>query len=282
MADTSKDYGGNKATVAPTNQGTLAKLQGEKATEVELDFVTLVHQQWLMAGTLMTEADAANVGIGKELYDRFLKSEFITSALEERGITWPPPVGDLTVAEESWRTVGLQPLQLLVANVVLDLNDQRSIKKKLQDHNVSLAKYQSWLQDPKFSGYLKQRAENLLGTHQHEARLALMDRVSSGDVKAIQFYLEMTGEYVQQRNDGSVQVADIQSLLVKVVEIIAEEVDDPHTAARIADRFKTIMTARNVVGQMLDSDSGPVVPEIAKPRDMTPGLQKLMNAGGNT
>lgn len=275
MADTSAEYGGKKATVAPTNQATLDAVNSSKASEVELDFVTYVHQQWLLTGEVPPKPD----GLPDEVY----KSDWVANALQERGITWPP-VGTDSDPTLEWKHTGLGPVQLLVANALLDVADTRSIKKKLQDNGVSLAKYQSWLRDEKFNSYLKTRAEQLLGSHQHEARLALMDRVSRGDVKAIQFYLELTGEYVPDRgNNSAAQFADIQGLLVKVVEIISDEVDDPAIAARIADRFKTIMTARNIVGGLIAGEAeGITQPEIAAPRQMTPELIKLQNAGGMT
>ena len=275
-------------TVAPTNGTASTEAHAKNLTELELDFVTVVHQRYLLSGELMTESEATELGINTELWFKFVKSEPVKNALVERGVEWPP-VGTLSLdseegtTPEEWRHTGLTPRQLIVANSLLDLTDQRSNKKKLQDMGVSTHQYNTWLRSPKFSGYLKARAEQLMGSHQHEARLALLDRVQSGDLRAIQFYLEMTGEYVPvtaQQNSNA--AFDLQSVIVNIVEIITEEVHDPETALRISERMKSLITSRQIAGELIEPGSV-TKPEIAQARHLTPELQALMaKGGGNT
>lgn len=225
-------------------------------------------------------------------YTELMNDARILAALDERGVTLKSPVGkpggtansDNVVSISKWQEQvslkSLTPIQLIVANTMLDLIDTRSQKKKLQDLNVSTTTYNTWLKDPTFQGYLKERAEGMLGENQHEAHLALLDKVRMGDLKAIELYYEYQGIYTRasasQVNANQVAV-DVQNLLVRIIEIINDEVDDPNTAARIADKFKGLMQARTIAGELVQ----PTIeqPEIASARVITPELQAIMDRG---
>ena len=77
-------------TVAPTNAASTDH-QG-KLSERQLDFVTVVHQHWLTEGTVFDAEVAKEKGVPEELFLKFVKSNAVKEALEQRGITWPPPI----------------------------------------------------------------------------------------------------------------------------------------------------------------------------------------------
>jgi hypothetical protein len=264
-------------------------------TEAELQFVTFMHQNYSLSGSILSIQAAEDlIGIESDEYTALMEDERILNALDERGVTIKvnTPVGssngksgdDNVVSIKKWQEQvhlkSLTPVQLVVANTMLDLIDTRSQKKKLQDLNVSTTTYNTWLKDPVFQTYLRERAESMLGENQHEAHLALLDKVRMGDMKALEFYYEMTGQYTRasasQQNVASVAV-DIQNLLVRIIEIINDEVDDPQVKMIIADRFKELMVARTIAGELVKPEI--IVPEIAAARVITPELQDLMNKG---
>ncbi len=260
-----------------------------KLSEFELSFVTFMHQMYSLEGTVMSEAQAeVLLKLPLKQYRSLMKAPNIIAALEERGVTNRSPVGseDTSVAT-SLKFQALTPIQLLVANAWLDLVDTRSQKKKLQDLNVSTQTFNTWLKDSVFSGYLKKRSEDMLGEHQHEAHLALLDKVRMGDMKALELYYEMRGIYTRVGAAGVNAQAigvDIQNLLVSIIEIINDEVDDPRVSARIADKFKSLMTARTIAGELVESVVGidgvtEHQPKIAAARQMTPELELLMERG---
>jgi hypothetical protein len=171
------------STEAPTSGVTQTAAESTKAaltrlSEVEIDFITVLDMHWGVTGELITAEQAEEkyrIPVG--VFEQCMKKQYLLDALAERGITAKIDLADA----EQWRHATLTPEQLLVANTMLDLIDTRNDRKKLNDLGVSSAKYNAWLRQPEFRAYLQGRAESLLGASQHEALLALVDRVRSGD-----------------------------------------------------------------------------------------------------
>jgi hypothetical protein len=268
------------ATEAPTNEATIknaAKTGGLSSAEAE--FVTILDYEWhLKDGNFDVEVLKDEYGYKKKEWDRLSNSPTVHKALQERGINVKSIAPDSEVAKAAGRAK-LTPLQLIVANSMMDLIDTRPPKKKLQDAGVSPYQYQSWLKDPAFKNYMVERSEGLLGDVQHEAMLALVDKVMSGDMKAIEYYHEITGRYIKQTtaNTGTNSTHDLQQMIVRIIEIIVDEVDDVNVAARISDRLKGLVMGNQVAGVL--AVDAPVVPEIAPPREMTPEIQAAIAKG---
>ena len=274
------------ATTAPTNEATVANVTKQGSlTLAELDLVTVFHYEFGLNGEINKDAISAEYGYSVDELTDALSKEHIRAALDERGVKLDrAPVG-LTaspVGKSPMPTIKapkLTPKQLIVANMMLDLTDNRSDKKKLQDCGVTTSQYQMWLRDPNFSKYLQDRAEALIGDMQHEAMLSLADNVRAGKMDAIKYYHEMTGRYVQQStaNAAGGSNVDFQNMVIRIVEIIIEEVDDPAVASRISDRLKGLVVG-NVVAGVIE---GPeiVQPTVAKAREQTPEVQQLMKLG---
>lgn len=299
-------------TTAPTNQHTLDLLvqKNAKFTELELDFVTLTEMHFGKTGRVMSYKEADDeYGIDKLEYDDCVTNTMVLKALEERGISFKRVVVDMdndtntsdAGVNTNWRTRGLTAEQLVVANTMLDLLDTKSDKKKLQDLGVETKKYQNWLLDPVFSGYLRDRAEAMLGSAQHEASLALLDGIRQGNMKAVSMYMEYTNRFVPKQNQPQVlqttdnQNFDLDVLLNDIIEIIVDEVNSPAEAANIADRLKGLMTKRAILSHMhsgsnIDpitdlqlNESLPVephLPKVAANRVMTPELMAAMEKVG--
>lgn len=247
--------------------------------ETELQFVTFMHQCFSLTGEVLSKEQAFDkYAFTPKTYDKLMSRQPVRLALLERGVDLDKYSID-PESKHGWKAQALSPIQLLVANSMLDLVDTRSMKKKLQDLNVSTATYQSWLVDPVFQKYMRDRAEGMLGETQHEAHLALLDRVRSGDIRAIAYYNQMTGRFNPEPNGKSADsvAVDVQNLLVRILEIINDEVDDPNTAFRIAERFKGLVTARTIAGELMADPI--VVPEIAEVRELSPKLQSVMDKG---
>lgn len=200
--------------------------------------LTFIEQEYLVHGAVPTleytlEArvtDAAH-------YKRCLANVSFRHAMATRGISLRGlggnPKEDNILTEE----------QLVAANIMLDLRDNRSQKKKLGDLGITSGKWEGWLRDPAFQSYLRTRAENLLPDSLHESHLALIDRVRSGDINAIKYYNEITGRYVPNGSDK----ADVNAVLMMVLEVIQRHVKDPVALTGISDDLVAI--GRNMGGQ---------------------------------
>lgn len=265
------------ATTAPTNQATIDKAQGKNVDPKVLDFVTVIDYEWNLNGNISPVGIQKEYGYTKAEYTKLCNDPVAIAFLNERGIQpkfYYEPTGDYKLPVSHSK---LTPVQLLAANSMLDLTDNKTNKKKLQDLGVTTKQYNAWMRDPEFRGYIQQRAENLLGDNQHEALLALLDKVNSGDTKAIELYLEMTGRYT--RASATAQSGpDLQNIIVRIVEIIIDEVDDPQTAFRISERLKGLVAGASVAGLLPETQ--PIVqPEIAVPREQTDEVKELMSKG---
>lgn len=283
-------------TEAPTNEATTASIDEtlyQSLNEDEAWFVSFVHQHYGIKGKLLELKEAvSNYGFTEQEFNDLIARPNIRTALQERGVikqavhrVKTAPVGKAEQPPEpepKWAEHALTPMQLLVANTLLDLIDTRSTKKKLQDLGVTTTQYNTWLKDPVFQEYCRERAESLIGENQHEAMLALVDKVRMGDMNAIKYYHELMGRFTpaSANNSGNSTSPDsIRNLLVSILEIIQDEVDDPQTALRISERFKGLINAHSMAGQMLSASENIELPEVAATRTLTPNLQKLVDGG---
>lgn len=273
------------ATEAPTNEATTKNAVGAKAATLspdDLDFVTLVNYHYGLDGALPSaEFLASNYDWSQEEIAGLYDNPLIVSALEERGVIVAPKQLEAVGVpfDKPKRVLPLTPLQLVAANTMLDLADSRSERKKLQDLGITTRQYQAWLRDPDFSRYLRERTESMIGDVQHEAMLSLIDSVRAGNMKAIQYYHELTGRFVPTsgRETGNGTTHDLQQIVVRIIEIIIDEVEDPAVAGRISDRLRGLVIGNQVAGVI--PTEAIVAPEIAVAREQTPEVQELMNRG---
>lgn len=202
----------------------------KKLTDEEYRLLAYIEQEYLLHGAAPTKDVVAATGLfTSSFYDKCLKKVNFRHAMLNRGISLRgldgEPGGGI-LSEE----------QLVAANTMLDLTDNRSRKKKLMDLGISTAKWEGWLRDPVFQSYIRTRSENLLGDNLHESHLALVDRVKSGDINAIKYFNEITGRYVPNATDK----ADVNAVLMMVLEVIQRHVVDPRALSAIGDELVSI------------------------------------------
>lgn len=208
-----------------------------KLTKEQYDLLLYFEQYYWRRGGLPTYEQITSEGI--ELEETFYLETWNNSrfldGLRGRGI----PEHLLDVRRGAFNGKILTEKQLTVANALLDVLDKRSRLKKLTELGVSTAEYNSWLRDPVYRQYCLDRAEDLLGSNQHIAHTALIDRVSQGDLGAIKYFNALTGRYRDQASRGGVEV-NVQNnygmeQVVAIIEIIQRHVKDPATLAAIGD-----------------------------------------------
>ena len=192
-------------------------------TPKQIDLLNLYEQEWMLHGNIPTADRCEGFGFTKQLISKAHADAEFRTALIARGIRLAG------VTDE--HTGILTEDQLICANTLLDVSDNRSRKKKLQELGIPTQKYEAWLRDPAYQQYVRQRGENVLGDNSHEAHLALVDRVRAGDVTAIKYYNEITGRYVSGLKDS----VDANGIVMRVLEIIQRRVTDPSLQAAIAD-----------------------------------------------
>jgi hypothetical protein len=263
------------ADVAPTNAVSIASASRTVGlSSDQAEFVTLMDYEWNLKTNFNKEYICEEYGFSEDEWKAFTTNPAVISNLLERGIH-----PKFYVSAPKQLKSKLTPLQLALANSMLDLNDPRPIRKKLQDAGVTTYQYNAWQRDDEFKAYMQQRAEDLLGDVQHEVLLALTDRAIGGDTKSIELYLELTGRYTRASatNQGA-SAEQMQVLVMRIIEIIIDEVHDPEVAARIADKLKGLTVGASISG-MMPAPSAVVPPPVAKPREITPKIKAMMESG---
>lgn len=243
----------------------------DELSEFEIQLLTFLDQQYHLTGTLLTAEKAyEEYGIPVKDFEQAFKKPAFRDALTERGVVFEriSPYAD----NAKWISKSLTPIQLLAANSLLDLTDTRTNKKKLQDLGITTAKYNAWLKDPVFKDYLSARAKQLIGDNEHEVDLALLDRVRSGDMKAISYYNEFTGRYTpasSRQTPNANGNIDVQVILVRVIEIINEEVQDPKEILAISNRLRSLIGANNMANALMLGEDEPIeIPEVVQVREI--------------
>lgn len=268
------------ATTAPTNEATTQNAAKTKGlTSAQSEFVTIIDYEWHLKGDIDAESIKKEYGFTPDEWVSLQNDTTVHAALQERGINVKAVAPDSDIALAAGRSK-LTPIQLICANSMLDLGDTRPIKKKLADLQVSSYQYQSWMKDPEFKHYMQERAEGILTDVSHEAMLSLIDRVMSGDLPAIKYYHELTGRFVSQAavgTGGGGSQHDLQNMIVRIIEIIVDEVDDAQTAIRISDRLKGLIMGQQVASALSNPEI--VQPEIAQARELTDKGKEMLARG---
>lgn len=220
----------------------------EKMTDEEYELLCFIEQIYLQKGKVPTVEFLGLSGFKEETYFKALKKVTFRDGLLARGIKISLLEGlDEEDSATPWRKWVLTEEQLACANVLLDFADTRSRAKKLSELGISTGKYQSWLKDPAFQGYLRDRSEGALQDNQHEAHLALIDRVSTGDINAIKYYNELSGRYVPSRSSN----IDINTVLLRVIEVIQRHVQDPVALSSIGTELMSLSDSVNQLPQVI-------------------------------
>lgn len=270
------------ATTAPTNEATKENADKTKGlSPAQAEFITILDYEWHLKGNLDPDALKDEYGFTDDEWEALANSSVVHAALQERGISIKTISPDAEMVKALGRSK-LTPIQLIVANAMLDMVDTRPPKKKLADLNVTPYQYQSWLKEPEFINYMKERSEGLLTDVSHEIMLAMIDKAMSGDMKAVAYYHEMTGRFVQttsSNSGGGGSQHDLQQMIVRIIEIIVDEVDDFDTATRISERLKGLVMGHQIANAAVGEPDVIEQPEIAAPRNMTPRAVEMMKRG---
>lgn len=209
----------------------------------ELEFCTFVEQEYLLHSAIPSyDRVDEYMTCTRAWYQRCLDSEEVQNHLTQRGV----PIKRILSGQKAG---ALTAQQLICANTLLDFNDKRSDRKKLQDLEIPTATYAAWKKDPGFQDYMRQRAENLFGDNLDEVHRALLDNARSGDISSVKLIYELTGRY-NPRADGQI---DTRAVITKVLESIMRHVKDPETIKAIAADFQLIATSSHIGGPVIDT-----------------------------
>lgn len=196
-------------------------------TQNGIDVLTYMEQVYYEAGEFPTNEKLAEVvGITVDTVKNYWKDPDFRNAVAARGL----------MVDGVDDSKALTMPQLMVANMMMNPSDRRSMREKLKDPSlvafgVTVQQVNGWMRSSIFQAHLTKRAHALFGGAEPAAYKNFVSAIEGGDQKAIQLYFEMKGIY-----NPRLQVdVNISSVLTRVVEIIAIHVKDPATLQRIAN-----------------------------------------------
>ncbi len=200
-----------------------------------VDVLTYIEQVWWEDNKSMptNEKIAEATGVGLQTIKGYWQSADFRAALNHRGVSFynDPDAGKALTYE-----------QLLVANMLLNIQDRRSLREKLgaADIGVTPAQVGAWMRQPAFQEHLRKRSENLYQGADGAAYVALVKAIDNGDLKAVQLFFEMKGIYTPR---SQVDV-NIHAILARVVEIISIHVSDQATLEAIAGDLEGLVSGQ--------------------------------------
>lgn len=165
----------------------------------------------------------------------YIKDRFL-NALRNRGLPGPPVekkyldrLGeDAEDAHERF-----SPSQIAVVVVLTDFYDQRSDQAKLRALGVTTTQFNGWMRNKDFKAFFNGMSRKHFAESDHIARKGLISGMEKGDLAAIKYFNELTGESPEERN--------VQVLLSRIVEAIQLHVKDPAVLHKIEQSFAAIL-----------------------------------------
>lgn len=191
-----------------------------------LKALALIEEFWHLNDRFPSEAEICLVYPDFDLPSSLADPTFI-KALENRGIT--PPVEKIFRPSE---------LQMAAMIAVTNYTDTRSRQEKLESLGINLNTWAGWLRNKSFKLAFERLSRQNFEEARSIAREGLARAMEKGEVAAIKYYNDLTGE--------APAVQNLQLMLTKLVEVIQLHVTDQVTLANIERDFRLIMSGQSI------------------------------------
>lgn len=183
-------------------------------------------------GVIPTPAEVARAwdGFQVKAVQKAFATEELKAALRIRGV-------------EMDAKAGLTDEQLYALTILQDPTDRRTTSAKLKEVGISMAKYQAWMRNPVFSGYLNTQAEHNIGDAVQMALNRLVGNAEAGDQRAIEKLLEISGRWNPQQQE----LQNARTVVLTFMEVIQSEIEDKALLARIHEKVRGKLDALTIV-----------------------------------
>jgi len=196
-------------------------------TDTEVKILTLIDQRfWETGGLIDDDRIVEELNVSKQAVRNAWKKDDFRQALLARGVDLTPDASKGL----------LTPTQAILANLLFNVGDKRSVREKCEAVGVSSQQYTAWLRQPGFADYLRKRAESAFSATDFQAYQSLSQLVAEKDIQGIKLFFEMRGIY-----NPKLQVeVNVEQVVIKVVEIVTRHVSDPNVLMAIAQEIEQL------------------------------------------
>lgn len=186
------------------------------------DSLAGAYMSYLLDGQVTVDGITQRTGRQEHATRKLLAAPEFQEAMKARGI----------VAAGS---SGLTSEQDYALQIILDPYDNLPMRRKLEKAKVSNSKFQAWMKNPLFSAHVDRMAEQITA-NSSTALIQLANKVGEGDMTAIKYQLELNGRYAP----GEQRTIDVMVIMQQMMEVIARNITDQGTLARIAGEMRQI------------------------------------------
>jgi hypothetical protein len=128
---------------------------------------------------------------------------------------------------------GLTSRQIALLDSLSDISDKMSLSTRLRKLGISVVEFKGWLKHDAFLKAYNQFGEGAMRNAIPLAKVQLAKKMEQGDLGAIKFGFEVTGEY----NPNDRKQVDAQRLVQVIFDVIEEEIKDPELIRRIGSKI---------------------------------------------
>jgi hypothetical protein len=200
-----------------------------------MDAVGSAYTAWIAKGAVPVAEEVlgycAQIKKLKELQDIMQTREFAW-AMQERGVEYRDHLG-LSAKQHYALMLICQPL------------GRESLTARLRKAGITQTQYTNWMRDPIFSQLVNSYMEDLIRNGQHLAHEALLKALERGDMKAVEYYNQLSGRF----DPNKAANIDVMAVLTGVIEIIQKNVKDPAVLQAIATELH-LLAAKQQIGQI--------------------------------
>jgi hypothetical protein len=142
---------------------------------------------------------------------------------------------------------GLSADQMLAIESVTS-SMKSTFNARLKEAGISKATWLRWMKIPQFASKFSEESEHVLRSSVASATLALSDRISNGDMTAINYAFGMLGRYDPRDKDTE----NAKVVMARVLDAITTNVSDPETLKAIAASIQSSQAATGLIkGELL-------------------------------
>ena len=216
-------------------------------SDLELDVLAFIEEHWHAYELWPSVPQVLKVFPSFDAAGSFAKVRF-QNALRNRGIPRPPVETkfERQLNAHGFSVENLTPHQVAAVVTLTDFMDMRSNAVKLRELGITTIQWNAWMRDAKFKTLFNKLSRKNFSNAQHVGRMGLVRSMDKGDVAAIKYFDEITGESPEHKN--------LQVLLSRLVEAIQLHVKDPTILHAIEQSFGDIMAGRKIQKQIEEAE----------------------------
>jgi hypothetical protein len=142
----------------------------------------------------------------------------------------------------------LPPVGVIAAHLISDVGDKRSKAAKLKSLDLTTADWEGFMLNPEFADFFHDLIDSKFRSYSTSAKVGLGKLIESGELNAIKYYHEFTGEFKPQQQE----VVNLQMIIAQLMELLATFVSVDQLS-QIADRMEGIIAGNGIKSNAIET-----------------------------